>query len=373
MDKVDKNKNITIVACYFGAKLGVGVFIEELLLRLLPLLEENDYQVSILTNENVLKNSPSLRRDNIKIYAPKELNKTISSKFYLLNKFAKTSYVKEAKYVLFMADTVLGKGIDNAISIVHDINEFEIHNKFGVVRTWFRKKMIKNVIAHASKIVVISDFVRNQLIKFFHESSVRRKTTVIYNGITFPSNNDPEYLAAFSKPYFIIVGRIDPKGKKMYEALKIFQAYKEQNNNYELKIVGAINEFCKKEASDFLTYATSLDGVSYLDYVDDLELNSLYKNAFATIFYSEYEGFGFPLLEAFARGCPVITNPNNKVNDELSQGYDIKVSEKDLESVEMICWKIDLVKQVNKEYLQMTARRFSWEQTALEYFNLLND
>ncbi|SHF94496.1 glycosyltransferase [Dysgonomonas macrotermitis] len=370
---MDENKNITIVACYFGPKLGVGVFIEKLLSYLLPLLKEGGYNITLVTNTNVLEHSPLIDTDGIEVVCPEELQKTISSKAYFLNTFPDTSYVKDAKYVLFTADSVIGKGVKNAISVVHDINEFDVHNKFGIIRTWFRKRMIRSVISRACKIVVISGFVKDQIIKYFPNEQFDGRLSVIHNGIDLVESEDLSVTHKQKEPYFLIVGRIDPKGKKLYEALKIYQAYKSQNPEFELKIVGGINRFCEKEANSFLLDANRISGVQYLGYVEDKELNALYESAFATIFYSEFEGFGFPILEAFGRGCPVITNPANKVNDELANGYDVKIAESDLNNVEMICWKVDLIRKMDTEVLKATALRFSWKKTARQYFDLLND
>ena len=38
---------------------------------------------------------------------------------------------------------------------------------------------------------------------------------------------------------------------------------------------------------------------------NDAEMASLYKYALCFVFPSHYEGFGIPILEAFANGCPV--------------------------------------------------------------------
>lgn len=370
---METNKNITIVACYFGAKLGVGVFTEKLLTHLFPLLLGNGYAITLVTNNNVLENSPEIKIEGVDIVCPEELNRTVSSKIYFLRTFGKTDYVKQAKCVLFLADSVIGKDICNAVSVVHDINEFDIHNKFGLMRTWFRKKMIRSVIKRASKIVVISEFVKKQIIKYFPQEQFEDRLSVIYNGIDFNGVTESSNAVYSDTPYFLIVGRIDPQGKKLYEALKIYEAYKAKNPEFKLKIVGSVNDFCKKDAAVFLASIADDKDIEYLGYVNDDKLDSLYRNAFATIFYSEFEGFGFPLLEAFYRGCPVITNPNNEVNNELAQGHDVKISQLDLENQEMICWKIDLIRQIDRESLKLIAGQYSWSIAARAYFNLLNE
>ena len=43
------------------------------------------------------------------------------------------------------------------------------------------------------------------------------------------------------------------------------------------------------------------------DYIDDDALAALYRHARMSIFVSRAEGFGYPVVEAMAAGCPVIT------------------------------------------------------------------
>ena len=47
-------------------------------------------------------------------------------------------------------------------------------------------------------------------------------------------------------------------------------------------------------------------GVRLLGHVDDATLRALYRSASALAFPSLYEGFGLPLLEAFAEGLPAV-------------------------------------------------------------------
>lgn len=50
-------------------------------------------------------------------------------------------------------------------------------------------------------------------------------------------------------------------------------------------------------------------------YVDEIELASLYQNAYALIYPSLNEGFGYPPLEAMYRGCPVIASATASITE----------------------------------------------------------
>ena len=351
--------------------MGVGVFIEKLLEVLLPKLISNGYKVNLVTNNNVLRNSPSIDVSSAHVKQPYFLKKSLLSKFYFLFVFPFTNEAKMSDRVLYMADSIIGVGINNIVAIVHDLNEFEFVSKFGKIRTFFRKQMIRRVMQHAKEIVVISEFVKRQVCRQFDEMKDNTRLHVIHSGITIKKDYHSTAFEKDKAPYFLIVGRIDPEGKKLYESVDIFLIYKKNHPEYKLKIVGGMNKYCEKTGKQFLQYISNIPDIEYLGYVSDENLDFLYKNAEATIFFSKFEGFGFPVLEAFFRGCPVITNSENEVNNELSFGKDIKISEAEIENSAEIERKINLINQISKEDLISIAEKFSWESTGEKYYNLL--
>lgn len=98
------------------------------------------------------------------------------------------------------------------------------------------------------------------------------------------------------------------------------------------------------------------------------ELRNYYINAQAFIYPSLYEGFGLPILEAMASGCPVITSDYGAMK-EVADGAAALVNPKSIRSI-----RNGILKVVNDAKLRslLTAKglkrskEFSWRKTAQE-------
>jgi glycosyltransferase involved in cell wall biosynthesis len=368
-----EDRKIVIVGYFGKEKMGVGVCIENIYPLLLSKLQKANYKITLVTNTIVMESIGQLLPNGIAVIKPWSLRRSITSKLFFLFIFPKKKYVKEANSVYFSNDSMIGFGLKNVISIVHDLNEYEVYNKHGIIRTWFRKRMIFRVIKRAKKIIVISDYVKNQIYKYFPTYRNDARIYVAHNGIKLSNIIKIDNNKKIEKPYFIIVGRIDPKSKMLYESVKIFSIYKKIFHETQLMIVGGMDPFCKNDAKIFIEHISIMEGINYLGYVSDEELDTLYRNAKATIFLSRYEGFGFPGLEAFCRGCPVITNGENEVNNELLMGMDIKIFENELDNEKLIYEKLARIDTMDRKLLIKIAAQFSWEKTVEKHFDIINN
>ncbi len=218
-------------------------------------------------------------------------------------------------------------------------------------------------IQHASAYLAISKNTSYDLTKFFTDIPVE-KITVAYCGVkdTF-SSAKPEKIFTFkakygiSKPYFILVGA----GNGYKNSLLFFQSFSQLAINYGFDIV------CTGSggllAPEFRAY-TSGSTVHMLQ-LNDEELAIAYSGAIALVYPSKYEGFGLPVLEAMACGCPVITCPNASIPEVAGEAA-IYINDDDVDGLaNALC-------EVQKPSVRQSliaagleqAKKFSWSKMA---------
>jgi glycosyltransferase involved in cell wall biosynthesis len=118
--------------------------------------------------------------------------------------------------------------------------------------------------------------------------------------------------------YILMVGTLEPR-KNYPRAIEAFAIFRNQGfTDWRLLIAGGSgwgSDDVKKEI-DRLGLA---DAVSVMGQVSEATLSGLYRDAGALFYPSLYEGFGFPILEGMASGCPVVTS-NRSSMAEVGDG-----------------------------------------------------
>jgi glycosyltransferase involved in cell wall biosynthesis len=105
---------------------------------------------------------------------------------------------------------------------------------------------------------------------------------------------------------------------------------------------------------------------THLVKVSDAHLPSLYRNAAAFVFPSRYEGFGLPVLEAMAAGCPAVVSDTPALTEVVEDAAAVAKLGDQAQLVAGIEQILD--DPVHRESLRQAglqrARQFSWRRTA---------
>lgn len=226
-------------------------------------------------------------------------------------------------------------------------------------------------VKKAKKIISVSEFSKKEIKRIY--GIPENRICSIYNGISdefkIISENDIQKTLKKYKiftPYILTVSNIQPR-KNLKGLVKSFFRILKENKNFpcNLVIVGK-KLWLYDEIFSEIRNSEFKEKVIFTDYIDNSDLIGLYNGAKMFVYVSFYEGFGFPVLEAMACGCPVITS-NVSSLPEIVGNAAIMVNPSNIDEISqaMITLYYDnsLQKRLKeKGYLQ--AKKFSWKECA---------
>ncbi len=174
--------------------------------------------------------------------------------------------------------------------------------------------LLKMAINNSRMVTVISQSTKRDLLSFFDIEE--GKVTVVYPGAKgdFRIIDDRGYLNDISakyelpKKFILSVGTLEPR-KNGINLIKAYEKYVAETVDGDMNLV-----FVGKKGwfyDDLLRQAQESDlnnRIVFMDYVSDDDLAAFYNLAFCLAYPSFYEGFGLPIVEAMACGCPVVTS-----------------------------------------------------------------
>lgn len=108
-------------------------------------------------------------------------------------------------------------------------------------------------------------------------------------------------------PYFVNIGTIQPR-KNLVNLFRAFEAFKETTgSDTKLLLIGG-KGWKNAEIYDAWNTNRYQADIQFLGYVDNRQISEILSAALGLTCVSYFEGFGMPVIEAQACGCPVIAS-----------------------------------------------------------------
>lgn len=249
------------------------------------------------------------------------------------------------------------KGKSKLVITVHDMIH-ELYPEYFHDNTVQKKK---KMIEAADAIIAISENTKKDLLRFFPKISAE-KIKVIYHGNSFPVQKETQK----KRDYILFTGQ-----RKNYKNFNNFlQAVAPLLREYNLNLVCTGPAFDIEE-NNFLKKLGVQEKVFHKS-ASDKELIDLYSHALVFVFPSMYEGFGIPILEAFASKCPLVCSNSSSLPEiggdaaiyfdplninDMKEKIESVIVSKDLQN--------ELIEKGNKQ-----LEKFSWKQTTEQTFKL---
>ena len=198
-----------------------------------------------------------------------------------------------------------------AVSTVHDLSALDVP---GIARESFKQRKLDaltDVASRAAVIVCISRFTEQAFLNRFPHAEGRTRVVPLGLAERFRPRTDDEVGAVRERlglpgRYLLFVGQISAR-KNLEPLLRAFAGLRRLpgNDGLALVLAGPV----QTGGAEILERARAerrAAGVMTPGFVGDDVLPPLYAGAEAFCFTGKAEGFGLPILEAMACGCPVV-------------------------------------------------------------------
>ncbi|MCR5814045.1 MAG: glycosyltransferase family 4 protein [Desulfovibrio sp.] len=249
---------------------------------------------------------------------------------------------------------------------------------------WHPKERVRYLEEHfpkslerADHLIMVSETMRQEAVTRF--GLALEKISVIPNGLDhqvfhpMDSESSERLLAPYKLPnaFILFAGTFEPR-KNLSHLLAAYALLpKTLKNRFPLLLCGAegwknndILEEIRRQAPF----------VRSLGYVPEAILCALYNRAAVMCYPSWYEGFGLPVVEAMACGCPVLAS-NNAALTETAGGCAKLADPADIQGISNALREVLEDEDWRKEHKALGlahAAKYSWEQSAQAHISLIS-
>jgi glycosyltransferase involved in cell wall biosynthesis len=244
------------------------------------------------------------------------------------------------------------------VTTVHDLN-YELGLMQNNINSKLNIYQRRRSVEMADAIICISNSTKVALQEYYGNILDGKVIEVIHHGFVPPTMPSRSQAVIKHKPYIIFVG-----GRNGYKNFKRFLVAYSYSKLPKL----GINVLCTGQvfnlAENQLISDLKISNLVYQQRFDSSQdLDYLYKEALFFVYPSLMEGFGLPVLEAFANGCPVACSENTSLSEVAGLGnaitFDPRSTESIVHSLECL-----LDEELRKKLMVRGLNRlkhFSWE------------
>lgn len=266
------------------------------------------------------------------------------------------------------------------VMTVHDVAALRFPKSYNGFERWYSLWSAKYAITHLSRVIAPSEFTKNELKALSNKNQDR--VAVIHHGFdqTFREKKSEAQIAEIltkyniRKPFLLSIGRIEEK-KNTTNTVRAFEMLRQtySHENLQLVLIGKPG-YGSQKVEEAIHSSRFVSDIIHPGYVEQGDISAIFQAAEALIFPSLYEGFGLPVLEAFAAGVPVVTSKNTST-EEIAGDAAVLVHPQDTKDIcDAIEWLLTTADAKQKLIAkgQLRLKDFSWEKCARETWNILS-
>lgn len=239
------------------------------------------------------------------------------------------------------------------------------------------RRVVPRSIKQADFIITVSEAVKAELVKEFDLSPNKCIVTHIPPDPSYFEKNTNDVHTKYKIPtmkYIYFIGNLEPR-KNLPVLIDAYrQLPSDIKNEYSLVLGGGNGWKTEKSRESIQAAQEAGENVIHIGFVDTEDTGALYQNASLFVLPSLYEGFGMPILEAFASKIPVVASDIPVLREVAGDGALYAAADRPEEFTEAIYTVLtspgqrdSLVANGSKQ-----LQTFSWEKNAQTIIDKVN-
>lgn len=257
------------------------------------------------------------------------------------------------------------------ILTVHDLTFIRAPETASPNLKAYLDAVVPRSVSRADHVLADSQATKDDLIELY--STPPDKITVLYSGVDavfrpiLELNQRASVRAKYklsTRPYIFAVGTVQPRKNyvRLIQALAVVRA---AGHDIDLVIAGG-RGWLDNPIYDALRDQRLESHVHMIGFADDADLPALYNDALCIATPSIYEGFGLPVLEAFACGTPVVT-ANVSSLPEVAGDAALLIDPTDVDALADALTRLITDESLRAELITKgfaRAKQFTWDEAA---------
>jgi glycosyltransferase involved in cell wall biosynthesis len=242
------------------------------------------------------------------------------------------------------------RGAKHVISTFHDLFVLTSDYSSADFRARFAKQA-REAVERSDLVIAVSEFTKGQLVSLLSVEAARVR--VVPHGVH--AAEDPPPLEERER-MILCVGALQVR-KNVTRLVEAFEALPARiREGWKLVLAGSTAGFGAAAIVARIERSSIASQIQLRGYVNQSELNELYRRAMIFAFPSLDEGFGIPVLEAMANGIPVLTS-NRSALPQVAGDAAVLVNPDDTDSMSK-----ELVKLMEDGDARENLRRLGLER-----------
>jgi glycosyltransferase involved in cell wall biosynthesis len=256
------------------------------------------------------------------------------------------------------------------VPIVHDLQVYDLPENFPPAKRAYQYHRFPASAARSAQLVASSEFTKGRLVRHLGQTPDRITVVHLAAAAEYRPGAPAEIAAVRARhgldgPYFFCPAT-SHKHKHLDRLVRAFDALKEERGGPEQLVLVGLTGSGQAELQAALRAARHRAEIHHLGRVDSADLPPLYSGALALIFPSGFEGFGLPVLEAMACGCPVACSSAASLPEVAGDAallFDCAAEPEITAALRRLVAEPDLRETLRARGL-VRANAFSWAETA---------